>query len=195
MTQAITQTKGLTFEQYLLLPYNGQRTEFVDGEIIGVTEPSPRHVNIVEDLSDLLKAYIRNHSPHLMVRSANVGVQIPRTDRPDNSRDPDLLICTREQWAAMSNQTKALFLASNPPWLTIEVVSPSTIKKDTEDLVTEYGLAGISEYWVVNPIDETVSVYVLNGRAYTLKGKYSGEQPVESELLKHWNATAAEMLC
>ena len=42
--------KKITFEQYLLTPYDGRRTEFVDGEIIDATELSPRHIDIVENL-------------------------------------------------------------------------------------------------------------------------------------------------
>ncbi|MBE7386268.1 MAG: Uma2 family endonuclease [Leptolyngbya sp. SIO1E4] len=192
--QAANQKK-LTFEQYLLTPYDGRRTEFVDGEIIDATELSPQHIDIVENLRDRLKAYIRSHAPDLVVKSGP-GVQIPQFGRPDNSRDPDLLICTKAQWQAMSGLTKALFLKDTPPLLTIEVVSPETLKKDTQDNVGEYADAKIPEYWVVNPLPgyESVSVWVLNGRAYTLKGEFKGEQPVRSELLALWDATAAEML-
>jgi Uma2 family endonuclease len=37
----------LTFEQYLLTPYDGRRTEFVNGEIIEVAPPTGRHLDIV----------------------------------------------------------------------------------------------------------------------------------------------------
>lgn len=192
--QAANQKK-LTFEQYLLTPYDGRRTEFVNGEIVEVTEPSPLHIDIIENLTDLLKAYLRLHASDLVVKSGP-GVQIPQVGRPDNSRDPDLLICTKTQWQAMAGFTKALFLKGTPPLLTIEVVSPGTIKKDTQDNVGEYADAKVSEYWVVNPLPgyESVSVWVLDGRAYTLKGEFKGVQPVQSELLTRWKFTAAEML-
>jgi Uma2 family endonuclease len=119
-------------------------------------------------------------------------IKIPQQS---NSRNPDLLICTEAQWQVVRSQTKAEFLTGNPPLMTVEVVSPGNPKKDTQDLVVEYANAQIQEYWIVNPIDEVVSIYVLDGQAYLLKGKYRGEQLVESELLTHWNATAAEMLC
>ncbi|MEM1309818.1 MAG: Uma2 family endonuclease [Cyanobacteria bacterium P01_H01_bin.153] len=192
--QAANQTK-LTFEQYLLTPYDGRRTEFVDGEIIDATELSPQHIDIVENSRDRLKAYIRAYASDLVVKSGP-GVQIPQVGRPDNSRDPDLLLCTKAQWQAMSGFTKALFLKDTPPLLTIEVVSPGTLKKDTQDNVGEYADAKVSEYWVMNPLAgyESVSVWVLNGRAYTLEGEFKGEQLVQSELLALWDATAAEML-
>ena len=72
----------------------------------------------------------------------------------------------------------------NPPSLVIEVVSPNTFKKDTEDLLVEYADARVSEYWIINPIAEWVSVWLLNGQTYTCKGKFKGDQQVGSELLK-----------
>ena len=187
----VAQPKKLTFEQYLLTPYDGRRTEFVDGEIIEVAPPTGRHLDIVEDLGDLLKAYLRQHALDWLVRS---GAEIKIPGR-DNSRNPDLLVCTKAQWQIVREQTKAEFLSGNPPLLTVEIVSPNNIKKDTQELVIEYAEAQVLEYWIVNPVDETVSVYVLDGQVYARKDKYVGNQKVESELLGHWQATAAEMLC
>lgn len=186
----VVQPKKLTFEQYLLTPYDGRRTEFVDGEIIEVAPPTGRHLDIVEDLGDLLKAYLRQHELDWLVRS---GAEIKIPGR-DNSRNPDLLVCTKAQWQIVREQTKAEFLSGNPPLLTVEIVSPNNIKKDTQELVIEYAEAQVLEYWIVNPIDEAFSVYVLDGQVYALKGKYVGNQKVESELLGHWQATTAEML-
>ena len=36
-----TLTKTISFAEYLLLPYDGKRTEFVDGEIVEMAEASP----------------------------------------------------------------------------------------------------------------------------------------------------------
>lgn len=183
--------KKLTFEQYLLTPYDGRRTEFVGGEIIEVAPPTGRHLDIVEDLRDLLKAYLRQHELDWLVRS---GAEIKIPGR-ENSRNPDLLVCTKAQWQIVREQTKAEFLSDNPPLLTVEIVSPSSIEKDTQDLLIEYAEAQVLEYWIVNPINETVSVYALNGQIYTCKGVYAETQKVGSELLEHWQTTAAEMLC
>ena len=199
MTQAITrsntQPRNYTFEEYLLTPYDGRRTELVDGEIVEVARPSQRHNRIQKRLLRALDDYAEQFDHDWAAYMNNSGVQIPRADRRDNSRTPDLVMATNAQWEMLDTQTESVFLRGNPPLLTIEVVSPGTVKKDVEDLVIEYALASVPEYWVVNPVDEMISVYVLQGNVYTLKGQYRGEQPVESELLKHWNATAAEMLC
>lgn len=192
MTQAITRSK-LTFEEYLLLPYDGRRTEFVNGEILEMTEPSPLHIELVKALAKALDKHLDILDTSLLCFSGP-GIQIPQADTPDNARDPDLIVCTTEQWNQVKRQTKALFLKGNAPLLAIEVVSPGSIKKDTEDLVVEYAVAGVQEYWVVNPILEEITVYVLQEKGYILKGQYRDEQPIESELLQQWALSAAEML-
>jgi Uma2 family endonuclease len=185
--------KKLSFEQYLLLPFDGRRTEFVDGEIIEMTEPSPLHIDIVEAIGDLLKAYFKANGLDLVVKSGP-GVQIPQVGRPDRSRDPDLVVCTKEQWQSMAGLTKALFLRDNAPTLVIEVVSPGTVKTDTHDKRADYADAKVPEYWVVNPVDGYVATWVLDGRMYRQKGEYRGQEVVASDALEGWNATAAAMM-
>ena len=196
MTKALTTPtlpKKLTFEQYLLLPYDGRKTEFVNGEIVEMTEPSPLHIDIIEIIGDALKAYFRQHDLDLVAKSGP-GIQIPQVGRPDNSRDPDLIVCTQQQWRDLANQTKALFLLNNPPPLAIEVVSPGTVKTDTHDKRADYADAKVAEYWVVNPVDGYVAVWVLDGRMYRLLGEFHGSQSVKSEQLPNWEMTAVEML-
>lgn len=192
MTQAIAQPT-LTFEAYLLLPYDGRRTEFVNGAIVEVTEPSPLHIELVKVLAKALDKHLDALDTDLLCFSGP-GIQIPQTDAPDNARDPDLIVCTAEQWNRVKRQTKALFLKGNAPLLAIKVVSPGSLKRDTEDLVVEYAAAGVQEYWVVNPILEVVTVYVLQEKGYALGGEYKGEELVRSELLRQWAPSATEML-
>jgi Uma2 family endonuclease len=192
MTQTLAKKK-LSFEQYLLLPFDGRRTEFVDGEIIEMTEPSPLHIDIVEAIGDLLKSYFKANGLNLVVKSGP-GVQIPQVGRPDRSRDPDLVVCTNEQWQAMAGLTKALFLRDNAPVLVIEVVSPGTVKTDTHDKRADYADAKVPEYWVVNPVDGYVATWVLDGRMYSPIGEYRGQEIVESNTLEHWQASADEMM-
>ncbi|MEL7501293.1 MAG: Uma2 family endonuclease [Cyanobacteria bacterium J06554_6] len=142
----------ITFSEYLLLPYDGRRTELVNGKIIEMSEASPLHVDIIDFLMELLKAHILAEGLDLVVR-AGTGIEIPRESGFNNARDPDLVVCQRQQWRAMRHLTKAVFLSGNGPSLAIEVVSPGNSTVDTADKRQEYALAGVPEYWIVNPVD------------------------------------------
>lgn len=188
-----TLTKPIRFAEYLLLPYDGQRTELVDGKIIKMTEASPLHIDIIDFLIDLIKAHITEQSLDLVVRTG-VGVEIPRAVGPNNARDPDIVICPRQQWKAMRDFTKAIFLMDNPPGLAVEVVSPGNQTVDTVDKRQEYALARVPEYWIVNPIDGYVLVLVLDGDDYREVGEYRGEELIESKLLSGLTVTVSKIL-
>ena len=50
--------KTISFAEYLLLPYDGRKTELVNGQIIQMTEPSSLHINIIRALTKLLDRHI-----------------------------------------------------------------------------------------------------------------------------------------
>lgn len=55
------------------------------------------------------------------------------------------------------------------PDLIIEILSKHTAVKDLRDKFEVYEEAGVKEYWVVHPQEQTVLVYILNAN-----GKYEG---------------------
>lgn len=53
------------------------------------------------------------------------------------------------------------------PDLVVEVLSPSTVKNDRGHKKDVYEASGVKEYWIVNPSDKTIEIYLLNDN-----GKY-----------------------
>ena len=110
MPELLTKTTKLT--EYLLLPYDGKKTEFVNGQIIQMAEPSPLHADIIDFLIVLFKAHIAEYELNQLVRTG-VGIEIPWIERDNNVRDPNVVVCDREQWRAMRHLTKAIFCEGN----------------------------------------------------------------------------------
>ncbi|OKH26729.1 hypothetical protein NIES593_01375 [Hydrococcus rivularis NIES-593] len=46
----------------------------------------------------------------------------------------------------------------SPPPLVVEVVSPESVERDYQRKAIEYQTIGISEYWIVDPFENKVSV-------------------------------------
>lgn len=193
MTKLLTKT--ISIAEYLLLPYDGKKTELVDGNIVDMAEASPLHVAIITFLQLLLIEHIKTQGLGLACY-AGTGIEIPRTDRGNNVRDPDLVVCDREQWRAMRHLTKAIFLNGNPPVLAIEVASPGDTARDTVDKRLEYALAKVPEYWIVNPVDGYVLVLVLDTDTgdYSETGEYRGTEFISSALLPELKVTAEALL-
>jgi Uma2 family endonuclease len=70
--------------------------------------------------------------------------------------------------------------------LAMEVVSEDDPDRDWKTKRAEYAKAGIGEYWIVDPRDETITVLTLGkGRkTYRVAGKYRRGQQAASVLLQ-----------
>lgn len=189
-----TLTKTIRFTEYLLSPYDGRRTEFVAGEIIYMAEASPLHADIIDFLLMLLKTHIAEKELGQVVRASAIGIEIPRIERENNVRDPDLIVCDRNQWKEMRHLTKAIFATGNPPALAVEVVSPGNKQRDTKDKREEYALSKVPEYWIVNPVDGYVLTLAFNRNTYVEIGEYRGSETIKSLLFPNLVITAAALL-
>ncbi len=193
MPELLTQT--ISFAEYLLLPYDGKKTELIDGHIIEMAEPSTLHILIIRALTRLLDQHIALQKYALECLSGP-GVEIPRDGRKSDARDPDLIVCTRHQLRALRPLTKAMFLEGNPPLLAVEVSSPGNEPNDTVDKRLDYALAGVPEYWIINPVHDYVLVLVLNAvsKTYEEIGEYRGADAIKSILFPSLSVTASTLL-
>ena len=97
--------------------------------------------------------------------------------RPGKYREPDLLLMLDR--ADPRNQD-AFWLGAD---LVIEIVSPDDPTRDTEAKRADYAEAGIPEYWIVNPMDETITVLRRIGARYTEHGVFHRGETATSLLL------------
>lgn len=70
------------------------------------------------------------------------------------------------------------------PAVCVEVLSPSSSYKDENDKYLLYQKYGIKEYWIVNPVLETVVVYMHNGTGYDKPAFYRKEDILTSSVLE-----------
>jgi Uma2 family endonuclease len=175
----MTQARLLTYDEYLQLPYDGRRTEFIDGEVIELTPPRGRHTDITRFLDRKLEQYFEDNELPLVSRVYAAQVRIPQVGKRDRGRDPDLVVCTVEQWEALQDKT-AVFQVGNPPLMVAEVVSPGNASTDLNNKLGEYADARIPEYWIVNALDGYITVWELQGRAYAKYGTFTHDEVVSS---------------
>ena len=62
--------------------------------------------------------------------------------------------------------------AKGTPDLIIEIVSPGNSKRDLKDKFNIYQEVGVREYWIVQPNEKSLLIYILNK-----EGKYVGLKP------------------
>lgn len=74
------------------------------------------------------------------------------------------------------------------------MVSPDDPERDTVAKVTDYAEAGISEYWIVDPEAEMITVLALQGAGYATHGVFQRAEVATSALLAGFTADVSAVL-
>lgn len=183
-------TQLLTYEEYRQRPYDGRRTELVDGRVIELGDPTALHNDIVEAIEEAFKAFIRERGLAYRVKD-HVGVQTPRSS---TGRSPDLLICTDAQWQELRKEGGSASLKlGTPPLLVVEVISKSTEAADMGSKKREYQGSQVPEYWRAHPEKQWLEVLTLVDGKYQIQ-RYSGSDRIISKALPGLELTAEQVL-
>jgi Uma2 family endonuclease len=75
----------------------------------------------------------------------------------------------------------------------MEIVSPDDPDRDTQVKRRDYAEARIPEYWIVNPMDETITVLTLAGEAYAEHGVFRRGQEAQSACLNGFALGVADV--
>jgi Uma2 family endonuclease len=81
-----------------------------------------------------------------------------------NVLQPDVLFFRRERQHLVNLDAPI----RHAPDLCVEVVSASTAATDRGRKMQMYARYGVSEYWIVDPLAQSIEVYQLSGEAYAL---------------------------
>ena len=167
-----TKNKKWTYNDYLNLP-DDKRYEIIDGELIEMA-PSPRkkHQIISLNLSYRLLDFVRKHRLGHII-SAPFDVHL----NEKNILQPDILFILQEKEDILKEE--GVF---GSPDLVIEILSPSTTKRDRENKYKIYEKFGIKEYWIVDPDKESIEVYVLEKDQYRLYNQSAKGYTIKSHL-------------
>jgi Uma2 family endonuclease len=164
----IATTKRITLEEYLTYDDGADNCyELVDGELVCMSLATGEHGDISEFLNDEFKAEIKRLGLDWVSRDMKVAIQSPRGTRWETARVPDVVLLPLEQWNSLKKQESFIPLNEPPPLLVVEVVSPSTITVDYRAKHSEYAVLDIPEYWIVDPIEQKVTICALKDGAYS----------------------------
>ncbi|NJN87457.1 MAG: Uma2 family endonuclease [Leptolyngbyaceae cyanobacterium SL_7_1] len=189
-----TTAQKLTFEEYLVYrDGTDTRYELVDGELVCTSLGTGKHGAIIEFLNDEFRDEIKRQQLPWTSKPMMVGVRSPRGRRWDTSRIPDVTVLALAQWEAMANREAVIDFNEPPPLLVVEVVSPSTKTDDYRSKRSEYGVLEIPEYWIVDPLENKVTICVVEHQFYD-SSEYWGNDLVQSPTFPSLSLTATEIL-
>jgi len=127
------------------------KAEFIHGETIIHSPAKKRHWDANLLLSRILSAYVDINELGI-IGSEKVMIALTRNDY-----EPDIVYFSKAK-AANFKDDQMLFPA---PDLVVEILSPSTAKKDKTIKLEDYAFHQIPEYWIIDPVKQHVHKHIL----------------------------------
>lgn len=165
---------------YLWLTDHTRRlVEFSDGFLEILPMPTDRHQSILEFMFLLFHAFITPRGGKVHVAPLRLHL------RPGKFREPDLLLLLD---AKDPRRQDRFWIGAD---LVLEVVSKDNPERDLIQKRHEYAQAKVPEYWIVNPLNETILVYRLKGKKYLQAGRHARGAQAVSALLPDFSVNVA----
>ena len=134
--------------------------EFTDGWLEELPMPTSTHQAVLLFLYDLFRTYLESRGGVVMVAPLRMRV------REGKFREPDVLLLRDRNDPRFEDR---YWLGAD---LVAEVVSPANPDRDLVEKRADYAEAGVPEYWIADPRDESLRVLRLDNRAYRQAGIY-----------------------
>ena len=176
--------RKLTYDDYLLIPEDGQRHEILDGEHYVTASPFFPHQLVSSRLHSRVGPWVESRKLGFLV-AAPMDVLLS----PHDVAQPDLLFISNERSGII---TRAAIRGA--PDLVIEILSKSTRSQDEGLKLERYDLFGVREYWMLDPDRKTARVYRRKGgRRLRLVAELCVEDILTSPLLPGLEIRLAEI--
>lgn len=182
-------TKPLTLEEYLNYDDGTDtRYELVDGRLVALSTES----DINDRIASFLYAYfLQMGIPYYRL---SMKAQIAVSGKLANARQPDLMVLSDASASALEGASQRLLTHDMPPPdLVVEVVSPRQADRDYRHKRTEYAGRHIAEYWILDPIEQRVTVLVWVDGLYE-EAIYTTDQAVVSRLFPEMALSVGQIL-
>ena len=149
MTPAPAQKKSYTIDDIYSLP-EGSRAELIDGQIYYMAPPNTNHQRILSFLHLEIGNYIRLKKGACEVFPAPFAVFLFADD--SKYLEPDIsIVCDKHKLNDHG-------CSGAPDWI-IEIVSSGSKRMDYYTKLSLYRSANVREYWIVDPMKQTILVY------------------------------------
>ena len=150
---AVPSEKPYTVADIEALP-EGQRAELIDGDMYLLATPIRIHQRLSAQLHHAILSHIEQKEMPCDAYAAPFAVYIGGAEDNYNYVEPDISVICDESKLTDKGCVGA------PDWI-IEIVSPSNKAHDYILKLALYARAGVREYWIINPENETVRTYDL----------------------------------
>ena len=177
-TAALYRTKA-TYSDYLKLP-QGSRYQLIRGELVLSPSPEMQHQRISRKLEVAMANFVDEHD---LGEVFDAPTDVYFND--EETYQPDILFVPWDRENIVEEGR-----INGAPALIMEILSPSTAKDDITTKFNTYQQYGVQEYWIINPQDKVVKIYLLEQGKFRLNQKVRAKGTIESRVLSGFTVEA-----
>jgi Uma2 family endonuclease len=150
------QAKRWTYEEYYRLN-DDQRYEIIDGNLLMAPAPDTWHQSWIGELYTILRNHVQHKLGKVFVSPVDVVLD------QENTVQPDLVFISNANLGIIKQ--RAIF---GTPELLVELISPSSVRRDRYDKKDLYARFGVKEYWIGDPANKSLEILTLKEGRYEL---------------------------
>lgn len=170
---ATSQNVKFTYQDYLHMPED-RRCELIEGEFAMVPSPNEHHQSISREIEYALLGFVKKNKSGF-VYYAPFDVVLSDEDVVQ----PDIIYVSKERKDIITEDN-----IQGAPDLLVEILSPHRSYRDREIKRKLYCKYGVKEYWIVDPMKQTVEVLSLTEGGYKESGVYGVHASLSSPMLQ-----------
>lgn len=153
--------------------FSNFKEEIIDGKVY-LMSPSanPRHGRVIGNIYFAFKSYLKGKKCEVFTDTIDVYLGDEKKDKviPDVS-----ILCDESKFTDKGYE--------GIPSLVVEVISPTSVKRDRKIKFNLYEKYKINEYWIVDPVNKVIEQYILIDGKYSLEGTYVKLESYDKERL------------
>ena len=182
---ALPQEKYYTYEDILNWP-GDERVELIDGYFYDMASPTFLHQRIGGEVHRQISNFILERGGSCIPLISPIDTQLDCDEK--TMVQPDVAILCQD------DKVKRWGVYGAPDFV-LEVISPSTRKKDYTKKLFKYMAAGVREYWILDPYQQKLIVYFFESETCPVihglnepapVGIYHGELEIEFSNIAKW---------
>lgn len=165
----------VSWEDYFAWLREDSHAEWVDGAVSILDYSTLDHQDLVGLLLSLLWLASERHEP----RSRVIPRFLMRLPSRPSCREPDLAFVA----GAHAGRVTTYYI-DGPADLVVEIVSPDSVTRDSQEKLAEYEAAGVPEYWIVDPLQRAARFYQLGEDGRYQLGEVDAEDIYTSKVVR-----------
>ena len=158
---------------------DNERAEIINGEAVMMAPPTSTHQEISGELFRQLANYLEGKKCRVYAAPFAVRLFEQDGDTPedvDTMVEPDIsIVCDLGKLDKHG--------CKGAPDMVVEILSPSTRRHDRLVKLNLYQRARVREYWIVDPDNESVQVFMLDGGTLKIHEDYGREDVAKVNVL------------